>query len=390
MLDRCEPRHHVGVNHSSNDPETQPLAPAQPMGESDPYWPRRKLSIGDYLSVLVNVPNAILILLSHVMCTSWWLRYYAQWHCCVPSKKYRQNPSDKCVAIIGAGWTGVQLAARLCELGMLVMLLEEEDDFGGTWHPNKRYAGLHIHTPAWAAEFPHYPFAGGERTRRDQNASGSAMHEYICSFAKRHKLRQLTRFGCKAVRVAHDSATRQATVTVEQQSETHELGPFDMVIFTGFSSVRQKPTLPGEAQFVAAGGISMHSGEMRADTIHALANDARRVVVVGGSKSSCDQVDSLSQAGIAEDGRVLWLYRKPCVLRAPPAAHHPTPLVIYPSCRVPPAAACNVLSCPSCLGDLLSSNLPTSLRPAVINSLRQRSSLGNATGGDSCAVHSCN
>ncbi len=294
------------------DPEKQPLAPTPSPEEPDPFWPRRGgLSIRDYFYFLSIAPVILLLCLYALVFSYRPLRWLLQMRCLEGSRRYTRDPRYQRVAVIGAGWTGVQLAVRLRELGVSVVLFEAEDNFGGTWHPKKRYHGLHLHTPAWGAEFAGYPFADGDRAVRDQNPTASAVHEYICSFAESHGLRQVTRFGCKAVRVAHDTATEQAKVTVEHAGKRFEDGPFDMVVFTGFASVPHKPTLPGEAQFVAAGGVSMHAAEMRTATIHSLANDARRLVVVGGGKSACDQIDGLTQAGLTEDGRVTWLYRRP-------------------------------------------------------------------------------
>ena len=49
--------------------------------------------------------------------------------------------SARPVAIIGAGWSGLQIATVLRDCGHDVRLFEQLDDVGGTWHPANAYAG---------------------------------------------------------------------------------------------------------------------------------------------------------------------------------------------------------------------------------------------------------
>ena len=67
--------------------------------------------------------------------------------------RWLRRPDAVRVAVVGAGWGGLQTAARLVELGVEVEVFEQRDEVGGTWHPSQRYHGLRLHTPAWAAQF---------------------------------------------------------------------------------------------------------------------------------------------------------------------------------------------------------------------------------------------
>ena len=117
------------------------------------------------------------------------------------------------VAIIGGGWSGLAIAARFQELGVPWRGFESASDFGGTWHPKRRYAGLALHTAAWLASFAGFPFSA-EPSACNARPSGEAMHEYLCRYAEHHKLRAGFEFNSRVVRIEGDSRARTAVLTV--------------------------------------------------------------------------------------------------------------------------------------------------------------------------------
>ena len=128
----------------------------------------------------------------------------------VKQDRPHRSPGSLSVAIVGGGWSGLQLAARFEELGVPWVGFEARDDFGGTWHPSQRYMGLALHTAAWLASFAGFPY-----TPRDERPSGESMCDYLRRFAAHHNLRDGYHFHSRVVRVSAASRTRTARLTVE-------------------------------------------------------------------------------------------------------------------------------------------------------------------------------
>ncbi len=63
------------------------------------------------------------------------------------------NPT---VIIVGAGHSGLMLAARLKRSGILTLIIDKEERLGDSWR--KRYHSLVLHDCIWADVFPYLPF----------------------------------------------------------------------------------------------------------------------------------------------------------------------------------------------------------------------------------------
>ena len=73
----------------------------------------------------------------------------ARW-CWVRCGRWCREPAEVRVAIVGGGWSGLQVAARLQDLGVKnVVGFDNRDTFGGTWHPSLRYV-----EPCWTPLLP--------------------------------------------------------------------------------------------------------------------------------------------------------------------------------------------------------------------------------------------
>ncbi|MDZ7592553.1 MAG: NAD(P)-binding protein [Rubrivivax sp.] len=92
-------------------------------------------------------------------------------------------------AIIGAGWSGLQIAAVLRDCGHEVRLFERLDDVGGTWHPANSYSGLAIHTPSFRCQF--HEFDGWKDKDRLARLPAAEVFENCRGFADAKGLRPL-------------------------------------------------------------------------------------------------------------------------------------------------------------------------------------------------------
>ena len=309
--------------------------------------------------VLCVLPTLLLTLsfaaLGHFCGLLWLLRFYRT--CRFP--KYRRDPKTCRVAIVGCGWSGLAIAARLQELGVPFVGFEASDDVGGTWHPSRRYPGLALHSPAYGAAFAGFPYpAGGvPQSTPDERPSGEAMHAYISRFAAERDLLRHFAFSTSVSDVRMNVRTRTATLKVArhgaslseggdgQEDRTRRghrspgpqphnqrsdqagrcsggsdqggppqpapeddeewLGPFDMVIYASLASQPVVPTLPGTFY-----GHACHACEVNDSLLAKAAAGRQRVVVVGAGRSGCDQVLALLKAGVEND-RITWLVRRP-------------------------------------------------------------------------------
>ena len=230
--------------------------------------------------------------------------------------RYRRRPGSCRVAVIGAGWSGLAIAARLRELGVPFDGFEADDDVGGTWHPSRRYADLTMHAPAYGATFAGFPWPSP-----DERPTGEQVHAYMRSFAESKDLLRSYSFSTAVSGVDYSLYSRTATLTVNrrggrgeekeasageaQSAQQAEVGPFDLVIFASLAAQPAVPSIPGDFQ-----GRSCHSSQATPETLAAIAERGERVVVVGAGKSSCDVVLALRRAGVAAE-KLTWLVRRP-------------------------------------------------------------------------------
>jgi cation diffusion facilitator CzcD-associated flavoprotein CzcO len=97
---------------------------------------------------------------------------------------------DHEVAVIGAGLSGIGVAAALrrAEIEDFV-ILERADDVGGTWRDNT-YPGVGVDIPAYAYQFSYEPKPDWSRVF----ARGSEVKSYIDDFVEKYDVRRHVRF----------------------------------------------------------------------------------------------------------------------------------------------------------------------------------------------------
>ena len=111
------------------------------------------------------------------------------------------------VAVIGAGMSGLVAAHRLNQAGIEVVVLEKNDDVGGTWLENS-YPGCRVDV---SNLFYCYSFA--QRDDWPQHFSTQeVLLEYFRGIADRFGLRPLIRFGTEVLSAELDEATMRWTL----------------------------------------------------------------------------------------------------------------------------------------------------------------------------------
>lgn len=187
----------------------------------------------------------------------------------------------KRICIIGAGISGLVTAKTFLEEGYDVTVFEKKPDLGGVWEKSRAYPELTTQNTGDTYCFSDYPMP---KSYPDW-PTAEQMRSYLKSYAKDFGVFNRICFDTEVIDVSKkDDASAIWVVAVKTKdiAKSHE---FDFVIVcNGIFSTPNLPCLPGKEEFVASGGLVLHSTEFN-DT-SAIAG--KRVVVVGVGKSACD------------------------------------------------------------------------------------------------------
>jgi cation diffusion facilitator CzcD-associated flavoprotein CzcO len=170
------------------------------------------------------------------------------------------------VAIVGAGMSGICMAAKLQDAGIdTFTIFESADEVGGTWRDNT-YPGLHCDVPS---RFYTYSFRSNPHWTH-LLPPGTEVHEYFRDVATERGIRPHIRFGTE-VTTAQYRGGQWWVRTNSQQGEQ----PFDILITaTGVLRVPRYPDIPGLDSFA---GAKFHSSRWD----HSLPFHDKRIGLIG-------------------------------------------------------------------------------------------------------------
>jgi cation diffusion facilitator CzcD-associated flavoprotein CzcO len=185
------------------------------------------------------------------------------------------------VAIVGAGLSGIGMAAALRRAGIAdFVILERADDVGGTWRDNT-YPGVGVDIPAYAYQFSYEPKPDWSRVF----ARGAEVKGYIDEFVAKYDVRRHVRFGSEVTARTWDADER--LWRLELNGGTSELTARFVVSAIG-AFVDPKPcAIDGLDDFR---GTLIHSA--RWDHDHDLSG--KRVAVVGTGASAVQIVPTIA------------------------------------------------------------------------------------------------
>jgi 4-hydroxyacetophenone monooxygenase len=187
------------------------------------------------------------------------------------------------VAVIGAGMSGLVAAHRLNQAGIDVVVLEKNDDVGGTWLENS-YPGCRVDV---SNLFYCYSFA--QRDDWPQHfSSQEVLLDYFRSVADRFDLRPLIRFGTEVRSAELDEATMEWTLTVRDATGEATLQADAIVSGVGQLNRPNIPDIPGAASFA---GPKFHSARWD----HDVDLTGKRVVVIGTGASAAQLVPEIAE-----------------------------------------------------------------------------------------------
>ncbi|PNW85035.1 hypothetical protein CHLRE_03g168900v5 [Chlamydomonas reinhardtii] len=204
----------------------------------------------------------------------------------------------KRVAVIGAGVHGIAAAKTFMEHSHDVAVFEGAEDLGGVWRPGNNYPGLQLQS---TADIYSYCDSGGTPrhfARGTEHPPAAAVYTYLRDYAAEHGVTPLIRFRTKLVqaRPTYDRNSSSGTGGVSGGEEAEEpagatptgwhltlrrytgppgepkdAGPWEefdhncdvLLICIGCFNVPKTPPFPGQSDFVAGGGVVVHSSQLQ-------------------------------------------------------------------------------------------------------------------------------
>ena len=145
-------------------------------------------------------------------------------------------------AVIGAGFGGMGAAIQLKRLGLdNLIILEREDDLGGTWHVN-RYPGLAVDIPSSTYSYSFEPNPYWSR----MYAPGTELKKYSEHVADKYDLRRHMRLNSVVEGARWDEDNQFWIVNV---ANTESITAKYLLTATGFLSQPRMPDIPGIETF---------------------------------------------------------------------------------------------------------------------------------------------
>lgn len=181
-----------------------------------------------------------------------------------------ERAGDKFVVVIGSGFSGVLAAIKLKQAGIPYVVIEKNDDVGGTWLENI-YPGVGVDTPCHFFSYAFEPNA--EWT--SYFTEGGEILNYIRSTAEKHGVLASIRFGEEVTSAVYDEARAVWVVTTTSRDGTAATLEANAVIScVGALNRPQIPDFPGRQNFK---GASFHTAQWDSSVDVA----GKRVVMIG-------------------------------------------------------------------------------------------------------------
>ena len=193
--------------------------------------------------------------------------------------RWRKQPSQEVldnfqVVVIGAGYSGLAMAAKLKEAGIAFTVIEKNPDVGGTWYENT-YPGVAVDTPN---HFYSYSF----RVKPDWDhyfATGPEIIDYIRTCYREMGIADHMRFEEEVVSAIWNEANRRWDVTVRRKDGSEYAMEANVVVSaTGLLNRPSIPDIPGMDRFK---GPIFHSARWD----HSVDLTGKNVVQVGTGAS---------------------------------------------------------------------------------------------------------
>ena len=213
--------------------------------------------------------------------------------------------TDYSVAVIGAGMSGILAAHRLRQAGVPFVVLDKNDDVGGTWLENS-YPGCRVDIPNHF-----YSYSFDQREDWPQHySSQDVLLDYFRSAADRFGIRDDIRFGVEVIDAVYDD--RHCVWELRLRTDDGEERLTANAVISAVGQLN-RPLIPDIDGLDSFAGPMFHSARWDHDVDVA----GKRVVVIGSGASALQLIPVVAE----EAGHVSVLQRTPAYLFPTPDYH---------------------------------------------------------------------
>ncbi|KAJ7662439.1 hypothetical protein B0H17DRAFT_1093497 [Mycena rosella] len=187
------------------------------------------------------------------------------------------------VLVIGAGHSGLDVAARLKCLGVRALVVERNPRIGDNWR--NRYEALCLHDPVWYDHLPYMPFPPTWPVYTPALKLGNWLEHYAEAL-------ELDVWTSSNVVSARKNQSGSWDVVVDRAGKERVFTVKHLIFATGIGG--------GEAKFPAYPGMDVFKGQILHSIEHKRADDhmGKKVVVVGSCTSAHDLAADYYNHGI--------------------------------------------------------------------------------------------
>ncbi|WP_124710314.1 flavin-containing monooxygenase [Gordonia insulae] len=180
--------------------------------------------------------------------------------------------------VIGAGVAGMLMSVRLAAAGIEHVVLEKNDDVGGSWWEN-RYPGAGVDTPSYLYSISSFGHHWSTHFGKRDEVQG-----YLSDYAGRHRIRERVRFGVEVESATYDADTQHWSVQARDRDGSREMFRARLLISAvGLLNRPKIPPLPGLSSFR---GDLFHSAHWPESLDEPGALRGKRVAIVGSGASA--------------------------------------------------------------------------------------------------------
>ncbi|HEX6417643.1 MAG TPA: NAD(P)/FAD-dependent oxidoreductase [Acidimicrobiales bacterium] len=214
------------------------------------------------------------------------------------------------VVVIGAGMSGLLAGHRLAQAGVDFVIVDKNDDVGGTWYENV-YPGCRVDNPNH-----NYSFSFAQRHDWPFHYSTQpVLHRYFCDCADAFGIRDRIRLRTEVLSATWSDGEARWTVAVRGPDGAESTLEADAVISAvGQLNRPHVPEIPGLGSFA---GPAFHSARWD----HGVDLAGKRVAVIGTGASAMQFVPEIAPMA----GELLVFQRTPAWLVPTPEYHDPVP-----------------------------------------------------------------
>ena len=187
------------------------------------------------------------------------------------------------VVVIGAGMSGILAGHRLQQAGIPFVILEKNDDVGGTWYEN-RYPGCRVDNPNH-----NYSYSFAQRHDWPYHFSPQpVLHRYFRDCADAFGVREHVRFKTEVLSADWDEASTTWTLRVrDEHGRERDVAANAVISAVGQLNRPNLPDIPGLETFT---GPAFHSARWD----HDVDLKGKRVAVIGTGASAVQFIPEIA------------------------------------------------------------------------------------------------